>query len=284
MSMKIKLCYLFVFIYGLTYSQTETTPKDSIQKKKESKLEINVDLASRYIWRGQSWGGSYFVVQPTINYSITDKFVVGFWATSNFKNDYFYSDGENSTKGYQEINFNINYQVNSFLTLQLWDYYWPSVEKIEGVDNGFFNYGKNGVKTVDAMLVFDFSEYDIPINATLSTFVAGNDFRYDDDGENPKQNYTTYFEAGYTLEEIYKKITLDFLAGAVFNNKAAYYSAGDYDKVSLINVSLKATREFKLSEKLTMPLSLNYIHNAATKNTEFFGKNFLVAGLTINYQ
>lgn len=282
--MRINLCYLFVFMYGLTYSQSETTPKDSIPTKKESKLEINVDLASRYIWRGQSWGGNYFVVQPTINYSVTDKLVFGFWATSNFKNDYFYPDGENSTKGYQEINFNINYQVNSFLTLQLWDYYWPSVEKVDGVDNGFFNYGKNGVKTVDAMLVFDFSEYEIPINATLSTFIAGNDFKYDSNGENPKQNYTTYFEAGYTLEEIYKKITLDFLAGAVLNNKAEYYSSGDYDKVSLVNVSLKATREFKLSEKLTMPLSLNYIHNAATKNTEFFGKNFLVAGLTFHYQ
>jgi hypothetical protein len=43
------------------------------------------------------------------------------------------------------------------------------------------------------MLVFDFSEYDFPLNATLSTLVAGNDFRYDQNGENPKQNLTTYF-------------------------------------------------------------------------------------------
>ena len=65
-------------MYGLTYSQSEMTLKDSIPNKKESKLEINIDLASRYIWRGQSWGGNYFVVQPTINYSVTDKLVFGF--------------------------------------------------------------------------------------------------------------------------------------------------------------------------------------------------------------
>jgi hypothetical protein len=281
--MKIKLCYLFVFIYGLTFSQSETISKDSIPNVSESKLEINIDLASRYLWRGQSWGGNYFVVQPAINYSVTDKLLVGFWATSNFKNDYYYPDGENSTVGYQEIDFNINYQINSFLSLQLWDYYWPSVEKIDGVDNSFYNYGPDGVKTVDAMMVFDFSDYGIPINATLSTLIAGNDYRYDSNGENPKQNYTTYLEAGYTLEKIYKKITIDFLAGAVLNNQAEYYTSGDYDKVSLVNLSLKATREFKLSEKWTMPLSVNYIHNAATKNTEFFGKNFLVVGLTFNY-
>lgn len=281
---RIKAVFCFCFLASNLYAQTETMAKDSIESKKASKFEFNVDFMTRYLWRGQCWGGDYAVVQPTINYAVSEKILIGFWATSNFKKDYFYPDEETAYKGYQEIDFNINYQVSPFLSIQLWDYYWPSVSRVEGVDNGFFNYGKDGVKTVDAMLVFDFSDYDFPLNATLSTLVAGNDFRYDQNGENPKQNFTTYFEAGYTWEELYKKIALDVLAGVVFNNQAAYYSYTDYDKPSLTNVSIKAEREFQLSERLTMPVSLNYIHNAGKENTEAFGRNFWVAGITINYQ
>lgn len=77
--------------------------------------------------------------------------------------------------------------MNDFLQIQLWDYYWPSVNRVDGVNNGFFNYGKDGVKTVDAILYFDFSDgYKLPFPATISTLVAGNDFRYDKNGENPK--------------------------------------------------------------------------------------------------
>jgi len=280
-----KVTFLFcVLVHSNLCAQNEVVSNDSIPKNKESKFEFNLDIFNRYLWRGQCWGGDYPVVQPTITYAATDKITVGFWATSNFKSDYFYPDGETSYKGYQEIDFNINYQATPFLSVQLWDYYWPSVSKVEGVGNGFFNYGKDSVKTVDAMLVFDFSEYDFPLNATLSTLVAGNDFRYDQNGENPKQNFTTYFEAGYTWEELYQKITLDVLAGVVFNNQAAYYSYTDYDKPSLTNMSIKTEREFQLSERIAMPVSLNYIHNAGKENTEAFGRNFLVAGISFNYK
>lgn len=256
--------------------------KDTIAVKK-GKLEINLDLASRYLWRGQCWGGNYAVVQPTLSYEFNDKITFECWATTNFKNDYFYPDGTPG-KGYQEIDLNLSYAINSWLTFQIWDYYWPSVEKVEGVDNGFFNYGTDSAKTIDANLLLDFSDYKLPLSLTLSTLLAGNDYRYDSEGEHPKQNYTTYFEVLYTFDKLVEKINLEATAGAVLNNQAEYYTAGDYDKPSLVNLSLKAIREISLTKRLTMPLSLNYIHNAATKNTEFFGKDFWVAGITFNYQ
>lgn len=271
-------CFLLIWIC----SPMQAQENDTIQNK-ENRLELNLDLASRYLWRGQCWGGDYAVVQPTINYDLTDKLTLGFWATTNFKKDYFYPDGTPG-KGYQEIDFNLSYEVNSWLTFQIWDYYWPSVEKVEGVNNGYFNYGKDGTKTIDANLLMDFTDYELPLCLTLSTLVAGNDFRYNDEGENAKQNYTTYFEALYTFEKLIGKISFETTAGAVLNNQAEYYTSGDYDKPSLVNLSVKAIREIELGKRLTMPLSLNYIHNAATKNTEFFGKNFLVAGITFNYQ
>jgi len=281
--MKVIFTLISILTIGfVSYSQGSALELDTLSSSK--KWEFNIDLASRYIWRGQSWGGAYFVVQPTINYAINDKLKVGIWATSNFKKEYFYDDGVTSYKGYQEIDFTITYQINSFLAFQVWDYYWPSVKKVDGLDNGFFNYKSNGVKTIDATLLFDFSAFKFPLNAMLSTLVAGNDYRYDASGENAKQNFTTYFEVGYSLEEVFQKVTLDPLVGVVFNNQAHYYSGGDYDKPSLVHLGVKGTREFDLGKRFTMPLSLNYIHNAATKNTETFGKNFLVVGVTFNYQ
>lgn len=282
---------LFFFSVSSLFSQeikketTSEVPKDTLAILPENKKKLNIllDLSSRYIWRGQSWGGNYTVVQPSVSYDFTNKISAGIWATSNFKKNYFYPDGVTQTKGYQEIDINISYKINKFLTFQLWDYYWPSVQKIDGISNNFFDYGKNGLKTVDANLLFDFSEYKLPIFATLSTFVAGNDFRYDNNGENPKRNFTTYLEVGYTLEDIYKKIQLKPVIGAVFNNQAQYYTAGDYNKVSVVNLSVKATRFFDLYKKISMPISLNFVHNGATKNTDTFGRNFLVAGISLEY-
>lgn len=289
--MKFKLLFFLLVCSTSIFSQENKVENDSISTEKEKKLELNLDIVSRYIWRGQSWGGNYIAVQPTIEYVVTPKLSLGFWATTNFKKDYFYPDGVTAAKGYQEIDFYATYQINNFLQFQIWDYYWPSVSKAEGVNNGFFNYGKDGVKTVDAILYFDFSEgYKYPFNITVSTFVAGNDYRYNSNGENAKQNFTTYLEFGYTFTLFEKStikaltgIELDPVIGAVLNNKAEYYSYADYDEVSFINMGITATKEIDLGKGITMPLSLNYVHNAAKNNTETFGKNYLVAGISFNY-
>ena len=287
--MKFKLLFFLILCSTSVFSQENETVTDTTNLEK--KLELNLDIVSQYIWRGQPWGGNYIAVQPTIEYKVMPRLTLGFWATTNFKDEYFYPDGVTSYKGYQEINFYATYQLNDFLQFQIWDYYWPSVSKVDGVDNGFFNYGKDGVKTVDAMLYFDFSEgYKYPFNITISTFVAGNDYRYDSNGENAKQNFTSYLEFGYTFTlfeksaiKVLNGIELDPVIGAVINNKAAYYSYADYDEVSFINMGIKATKEIDLGKGITMPLSLNYIHNGAKHNTETFGKNYLVAGISFNY-
>jgi len=289
--MKIKLLLLIFCFSNVIFSQ-DTKPKtDTISVEKEKKLTLKVDFVSRYLWRGQCWGGDYFAIQPTIEYAITPKLTFGFWGTTNFKEDYFYPDGVSFYKGYQEIDFYISYQINDFLNFQIYDYYWPSVSTVDGVNNGYFYYGKDGVKTVDAILYFDFSEgYKYPFNATISTLVAGNDYRYDSNGDNPKQNFTTYVELGYTFSffdksslKALRNIELSPIVGAVLNNKAAYYNYADYDKISFCNIGIKIDKEIDLGKGIAMPFSLNYIHNAATKNTELFGKNFLVATISLKY-
>lgn len=287
-SREIGLVLILGLFSCIGFSQEKQQQNDTVVEDK--KLFLNVDIVSRYLWRGQCWGGDYVAIQPSVEYAVLPKLTLGVWATTNFKNQYFYPDGETYYKGYQEIDFYASYQINDFLQFQLWNYYWPSVTRVEGVSNKYFEFGPSSSQTVDAMLCFDFSEgYKYPFNATISTFIAGNDYRYDSN-ENPKHNYTTYLELGYTFDffenssrKILQNIALETLAGAVLNNKAEYYTFADYDKPSLVNLEVKATKEFDLGKGIVMPISLDYVHNAATKNTNFFGKDFLVAGISFSY-
>jgi hypothetical protein len=288
---KIVLVFFFGFLSLRSNSQENKAIVDTVAQEDEKRLSFNLDIMNRYLWRGQCWGGDYVAVQPTIEYALTPKLSLGFWATTNFISDYYYPDGATYYKGYQEIDFYLTYQINDFLQFQLWDYYWPSVSKVDGVENGFFNYSNNGSKTVDAIWYFDFSDgYQYPFNATISTLVAGNDFRYDSNGENPTQNFTTYLELGYTFTLFEKtthralqNIEIAPIIGAVINNKAEYYTYADYDKSSFVNLGVTASKEINLGKGIVMPISLNYTHNAATKNTEAFGKNFWITTISFSY-
>ncbi len=292
MRYNLLIASIFTFFYtSLFFSQSTTTSTETLASESIKKWSVSVDVFTRYLWRGQCWGGDYAVVQPTLEYAITPKLTVGIWGTSNGKFDYYYPDGETSYKGYQELDLYVKYQINDFMQVQVWDYYWPTVQKISDINNQFFNYGSDGVKTVDAMLCFDFSEgYKYPFNATISTLIAGNDYRYDVNGDHAKQNFTTYLELGYTFtffetspNIILNNLELSPVIGAVLNNKAQYYTSGDYDKVTFVNMGIKVSKEIDLGNGVAMPISLSYIHNGAQQNTETFGRNFLVGGISFSY-
>lgn len=94
----IKKYFLQFFLCLITYfncfSKEATNPViDTIAHNIESKRNVSLDIANRYVWRGQSYGGNTIVIQPALNYAITKKLTVGFWATTNFKNNYYFLDG-----------------------------------------------------------------------------------------------------------------------------------------------------------------------------------------------
>ncbi|SFA71003.1 hypothetical protein SAMN05660845_0162 [Flavobacterium swingsii] len=273
------------------FSQESNVVLDTILQEKEQKWDASLEVVSRYIWRGQSYGGNNITVQPAINYEITKRLTFGFWASTNFQKEYYFPDGS-ITNSYQEIDLSLTYEINKYLKIQVYDYYWPTVRKVDGVSNNYFNYGNDGVQSVDANLLFDFSDIWKPVKATISTLLVGNDFKYDSYGNNPKQNFTTYIEVGYSFENIFEKVSkktfqninIEPAIGAVLNNQAQYYSAGDYNKPSFINLGIKATHELELNEHFLFPISLNYIYNASIENTEQFGRNFIALGIKLNYQ
>jgi hypothetical protein len=279
----ILMALKFSMIFGQAL-QTEILQDGSTSESVKGTWDMNLDLASRYIWRGQSWGGDYSVLQLYGNYNVSEKFSLGFWTTSNFKKEYYDKNG--ASKGYQELDFVLNYSPSDYLTVSLQDYYWPSTDRQEGVSNDFFNFGNDGSQSVDLQFLFDFSERELPLWATLSTLIAGNDFRYkDENDEKGKQNFTTYIEFGYTYEAPLKT-ELAPVIGFVINNKAKYYTYADYDQPSFVNLGCKLSRDFELGKHFTMPVWLNYTYNAASHsaNLEPFGKQFLVVGTTLTYE
>lgn len=282
--MKIKVFLIFLFTLASSFTFAQETVKDTTATAESLKgtWDLNLDLASLYVWRGQSWGGNYPVTQLYGTYNLSDKWSVGLWATHNYKKEYYDENG--TTKGYQEIDFILNYTVNDFMTISLQDYYWPSTNFQEGVSNSIFDYGNTSSQTVDLMFIFDFTEKGLPLLFTSSTFLAGNDFRYKDEfDENGKQNFTTYMELCYNLDAPLG-IGLTPVVGVVLNNKARYYSYADYDKLSLVNLGCKVSKEIKLSENIVMPIWINYTYNAADarENLGLLGRQFLIAGITFS--
>ena len=277
------LIFAFALTSSLTFAQEivkGTTAADDESVK--GTWDVNLDLASRYIWRGQSWGGNYPVAQLYGAYNLSNKWSLGLWTTHNFKKEYYDENG--TTKGYQELDFILNYAVNDFLTISLQDYYWPSTDRQEGVSNNFFNYGNDSSQTIDLMFMFNFTERGLPLWFTSSTFIAGNDFKYKDEfDEKGKQNYTTYMELGYDINAPFGVSLVPFF-GLVLNNKARYYNYADYDKPSFVNLGCKVSKEFKLSESVVMPVWLNYTYNAADamENLQPLGHQFLVAGVNFS--
>ncbi|PWS29328.1 hypothetical protein DHW03_05800 [Pedobacter yonginense] len=279
---------LTLLSYQICFSQEKTTDSTATESVKGT-WDLNLDLASRYIWRGQAWGGNYPVAQLYGTYNLTEKLSLGFWATHNFQKQSFEeNDFGAEYRGYQEIDLVANYAFTNYLTTSLQYYYWPTTEKVEGVSNKLFDFGNTGVSTLDLMLMFDFSEYKLPLWFTWSTFIAGNDYRYKDEfDEKGKQNFTSYAEVGYNFD-LPASIKLSPVVGAVFNNKAAYYTYGDPDKISFVNIGAKASKEFKLSKKSTMPIWVSYTHNGASRQfavpetTRSIKSNYVVFGATFN--
>ncbi len=275
--MKFNLLILLSLICSLSlFSQEKTVAEIG---EDSSRWSASLDIVNRYLWRGQAWGGNQVAFQPEIDYQATEKLSFTIWATTNFQNRDYAPDNE-TPRGYQEIDLGISYDINDFMTIGLWDYYWPTLEKYDDADNSFFNFGEDGVQSLDLSLSFDLSEVWLPFNATISTLIGGNDYRYNEN-DNASRNYTTYVELGYSFEQVYQEIGLYPVLGAVLNNQAEYYTYASYDKVSFINFGVQLYREFSLNDSLTLPITLTYTHNAATSNLEPFGRNFLIAGLSL---
>jgi hypothetical protein len=247
------LFFLVVLISRVGFSQeTNEIVKDSLVS--ESKLTSEIDVVYPYLWRGLRYYGNRVAFQPRINYDFTDKLSLELWATTNFSN---------AEDAYNEFDWTISYQISPIVNIMLADYYWPATTKnTDWEQSNYFDYSEGSSQSVELSVLFDFSEKGMPISFQWNTFIAGNDFNNDGEGNATTRAFSSYAELGYSYT--LKKVNLDlqcFLGAAVING--GYYSneTDENPGFSFINFEVGATKKIKINKNCSIPLFVKYTYN-----------------------
>jgi len=218
-----KLTFLIFFIFANAlgvYSQ-----KDTIR---ENNLNIGVDVASRFVWRGTDYGHSPSL-QPQISYS-KGFFTLGSWGAYALNSDY------------RETDFFIDCNYKSF-TFSVWDYY--STDTIGS--NPYFNYSnKNTSHTFEGIAKLN-QIGRFPLSITAGYNFYGND----------KTN-SVYVELAYSGN--YQNIDYQFFCGAA-PRKGIYA-----DSPGVVNLGGSFTKSIKITNHFSLPLQISLITNPEAEN------------------
>ena len=236
---KIVLFIVIILLAANTINAQETGDSAKTQN-----FYLSTDIVTNYIWRGLIYSETANL-QPYLAYT-NDKgnFTIGAWGSYSLE------------KYYSEVDFFASYNLGNF-TLAVWDYF-TMYEKT----NRFFDYGSDTtVHALEAMITFNGPE-SFPIELIASTFFYGND--KDAQGDN---YYSTYFEVGYPFN--WKANNLKLFMG--LTPQEGLYA----DDFAVCNIGIKNTREIKINDKFSIPLSGTVIVNPNTENI------FFVFGITI---
>ncbi len=232
---------LFLSFFVFSNAQENTEP----EQKQTQNFHLSSDVVTNYIWRGLIYSDKPNL-QPYLDFT-NDKgnFSIGGWGSYSLA-DY-----------YSEVDLFASYSVGNF-TLAVWDYFVMTQEP----NNKYFNYNKDSTyHAFEALLTFTGPE-SFPLELTASTFFYG----YDKDA-NGDNYYSTYFEAAYPFK--WKANNLKFFIG--MTPQEGLYAPD----LAVVNIGIKNTREIKISDKFSMPISGSIIVNPNTENI------FFVLALTI---
>jgi len=240
---------------------------------KESPWSMGVDFSSRYIWRGLNLGGSSPSIQPYLELGFgTDKhsFTIGAWGA--------YSTSGTQTG--QEADLYLSYTLNNSFSFTLTDYFFP--DETSGINDYFnrnMNWDKinNGEKNqtghiVEASLAFNGTE-KFPISIMFAMNIWGADSRkyIEQSGimvPDDKIVMSKYLEFGYTTEV--KGISFDLFAGLALDNPKIEKGepTGFYgqENAGLVNLGLTLSKEIKITDKYSLPVSSSLITNPEAGN------------------
>lgn len=204
----------------------------SKEKRSTSPFSLDLELASRYIWRGQEYGdGATFF--PKLSYT-----------NGGFKA---YALGCTGLNGdYKEVNLGVQYQLSE-LTMTLANSY--STTHVGQADK-YLNFSpKTSRHSLDFRLMYEPNK--IPFWFFGSCFVYGNDRLSDG-----SQAYSSYLEVGYRKSFLPHQI-FSVALGATPNK--SFYT--NYERsAGFVNVTLQYAVGLQLG-KLELPVSVAYTLN-----------------------
>ncbi len=231
-SIKILLLLQIIFITNL-FSQYKV------------QLNTNVDLVSRYIWRGIDVASTPSV-QPSLAVSFSN-ISLGFWAAYTLSN-------QKSSSDEIDIWLSYNLKIGEFIISPLiTDYYYPnSGKRLFDFDD------ENGAHLLEAGLKI--SKEDFPI------IVSGYYNFYNEPGNN------TYFEISYSANV--NELKFDSFIGATGGSKSnsLFYNTENFN---VINIGMKITKPLFITDKITIPVFASIIFNPRNEIAN------VVAGITL---
>ncbi len=263
---------LVLFIPFWVMAQEERV-LSNIEAKKETRgadLSFGADFFSRYIWRGYDYGNSP-AIQPNIDFS-WNGLNIGAWGSYAFSkhsiqvNDTTVVDAGN----YSEVDLYVSYTYK-WITLLVYDYFTLNgLNPNEG--NRYFDYRNTTTgHTFEASLSFNGTE-TFPLRILAGTLFYGDDKNKDSTGVygmGEKNNYSTYFEVGYTFR--IKKIETElipFIGGIPFGS--SWY--GPY--AGITNIGLTVKKSIPVTPEYEFPVQASLIANPQSEAL------FLVFGIS----
>ncbi len=211
-----------LLLSGFTFAQEET--KDGFS------LTPSADLVSAYVWRGVHQTGAS--VQPSLGIGWKG-FSLSAWGSTTLTSLVNTSDFSTLPK---EFDVTLGYETNG-LSLAVTDYWWSG----EGAPYGHY---KNS-HFLEGTIGYGFGE-SLPLTLTWSTMFGMNG---DKDAEGDRY-YSTFIEAGYDFAVKGVSVTASI---GVSPWTSLYHKAGS-DGFALSTVSLKASKEIKLTDSFALPV------------------------------
>lgn len=216
----------------------------------QDKVEANVsaDLVSKYVWRGQDLGDA--AIQPTLGLSYKG-LSLSAWGSYGIVKSGSYTANPKE----EELDLTLAYSIGGF-NIGVTDYFCAT-------DTKYFLYKNDETAhTFEANIGYDFG----PLSIQWYTNFAGAD------GCNKSGNraYSSYFE----LNAPFKLGGLDWnaTAGAVPYATDFYADATGF---AVTNISLKASKDIKITDSFSIPVFAQIATNPSTQ------KAYFVLGLTI---
>jgi hypothetical protein len=194
-----------------------------------SSAQVDVSIGADLMSR-YVWRGTDFgdspSIQPSIELSAGD-FVLGAWGAYATNT----APGDEN-EAYKEADLYAGYSFGDIFSLTVTDYYFPS----ETEEEDYFDYDENHSFEISGTLTLD-----------KFSFLAGKFFSGSDDK-------SLYFEAGYDFGLV------NAFIGA---GDEAYSSDGDFN---VVNVGIGASKEIKITDSFSLPLSGSVIVNPEKEN------------------
>lgn len=183
---------------------------------------LSADVVNQYIWRGTKCGEAS--LQPTLGVSYKGLSLTG-WGSTELSN----------WGGSKEFDLTLGYSTGGF-NVGVTDYWF------DGGDTKYFKYNAHTTAHIfEANVGYDFGAFAVQ----WFTNFAGSDYKGDG-----KRAYSSYVE----VSAPFKLGGLDWNAavGAVPFEDAGVYGA--CDKFAVTNLTLKATKDVKITDSFSLPV------------------------------